>query len=319
MKIYTRSSKIMRIAIVMALLLVGLTAQTASAQVVLPVGTTITQATLSIYAYANVDTPTVNLHRITSDWGENTVTWNNFAGRYDPAVVASFHPSSEGWYTVDITSLVQAWANGTYPNYGVLLEQGQTLYTMYHSSDYADTSYRPKLNICYTVNGQSACVTIQRSSSEQDSVADAYLWMFNPDTNYGTSAELFTGMIYGFEKQSLLRFFFEITPPPAGEGCTPGYWKNHLGSWAATGYATTNYFDTVFGVTYFSPTYTLLQAINQGGGGLDVIARHGTAALLSAAHPGIDYPYTVAEVIAMVKSGKIDPLITANNMMCPIS
>jgi hypothetical protein len=54
---------------------------------------------------------------------------------------------------------------------------------------------------------------------------------------------------------------------------------------------------------FFSNSYTLGQAIWQGGGGLNRLARHGTAALLSAAHPDVDYPYTLAQVIAMVQAG----------------
>lgn len=108
------------------------------------------------------------------------------------------------------------------------------------------------------------------------------------------------------------------TPPPGGQGCTPGFWRNHYTVWPAP-YTPSNYFDTVFGVGYFSPTYTLGQAIWAGGGGLNIIARHGTAALLSAASPGVDYPYTVAEVIAMVQSGDISALIDANNLGCPLN
>jgi hypothetical protein len=38
-----------------------------------------------------------------------------------------------------------------------------------------------------------------------------------------------------------------------GEGCTPGFWKNHTELWAALGYNTTDDFDTTFGVNFFSP------------------------------------------------------------------
>lgn len=109
------------------------------------------------------------------------------------------------------------------------------------------------------------------------------------------------------------------TPSTGSEGCTPGYWKNHLSRWPATGYATTDIFDTVFGTSYFNGSYTLLMAINQGGGALDRLARHGTAALLSAAHPDVDYPYSVAQVIAFVQGGFADPLAQANELGCPIN
>lgn len=104
-----------------------------------------------------------------------------------------------------------------------------------------------------------------------------------------------------------------------GEGCTPGYWRNHLDEWAASGYSPGDDFDTTFGVDYFNPDITLGDAINLGGGGVNKVARHGTAALISAAHPGVNYPYTVAQVIAIVQSGNVDPLVAANEQGCPLN
>jgi hypothetical protein len=112
-----------------------------------------------------------------------------------------------------------------------------------------------------------------------------------------------------------------VTCQATGQGCTPGYWRQpqHLDDWVPTGYAPGDYFENAFlWPGYFSPTYTLFQAIWAQGGGLDRLARHGTAALLSAASPFVDYPYTVAEVIAMVHSGTIDPLAQANELGCPL-
>jgi len=106
---------------------------------------------------------------------------------------------------------------------------------------------------------------------------------------------------------------------PGDEGCTPGYWKNHLGSWPPTGYSPNDNFDTVFGVNYFDPDITLEQAVNARGGGLNKLARHGTAALLNAAHPGLAYPLSVAEVMALVQYGLADSLANFNEYGCPLN
>ena len=45
---------------------------------------------------------------------------------------------------------------------------------------------------------------------------------------------------------------------------------------------------------------TLLAGLQQGGGDLDALTRHAIAAVLSAAHPDVDYPLTVAEIVDMV-------------------
>lgn len=103
-----------------------------------------------------------------------------------------------------------------------------------------------------------------------------------------------------------------------GEGCTPGYWKNHLDSWAATGLDPNDDFDTTFGVDLFDPDITLEEAVNAEGGDENRLARHGTAALLSAAHPDVDYGLTVAEVIALVQSGDADTLELHNELGCPL-
>ena len=90
-----------------------------------------------------------------------------------------------------------------------------------------------------------------------------------------------------------------VTPPDDGEGFTPGYWRNHYEDW--TGYSPSDVFDAVFGVTSSYPSWTLEDAVWAKGGGENALIRHGTAALLNAAHPFVDYEYTEAEVIAMVQ------------------
>jgi hypothetical protein len=109
------------------------------------------------------------------------------------------------------------------------------------------------------------------------------------------------------------------------QGCTPGYWRNHADRWR--GADPGDDFDTTFGVDMFDPDITLGMAIdNPQTYGTD--AFHAVAALLNAysAELGpdgygqyVDYPYTVAEVIAMVQAGEFDDLKTANELGCPLS
>ena len=124
-----------------------------------------------------------------------------------------------------------------------------------------------------------------------------------------------------------------------GEGCTPGAWKNRLlkiGAWALTGYSPDQTVQSVFSnVPASLLDDTLLEALSYGGGeGFDgmarILLRAGVAALLNAAHPGVDYPYTVAEVIDMVNDALAsgdrdtaedvaDDLDAANNLGCDIT
>ena len=95
------------------------------------------------------------------------------------------------------------------------------------------------------------------------------------------------------------------TTPEGGEGCTPGFWKNNADKKGATQW-TDPYDPTDLVSSVFSdaPTgigsKTLLAGLQQGGGDLDALTRHAIAAVLSAAHPDVDYPLTVAEIVDMV-------------------
>jgi hypothetical protein len=118
-----------------------------------------------------------------------------------------------------------------------------------------------------------------------------------------------------------------------GEGCTPGYWRNHADRWL--GVAPDDYFDTVFGVTSgLGASYRLGQAIWAQGGGVHALARHATAALLNA-YGGVpngdgtrvDFPLTPTQVIALVQAafgpdgdleGTKDYLDGLNNAGCPL-
>jgi len=115
-----------------------------------------------------------------------------------------------------------------------------------------------------------------------------------------------------------------------GEGCTPGYWKNHTGTtvWGTNYSPTGSYFDEVFGV---GPHITLLQALETGGGGLNALDRHAVSALLNADSSNVGYEFDVNEVIALVQQayGSGDPeqikdelesFTDANpNIVCPIN
>jgi hypothetical protein len=103
------------------------------------------------------------------------------------------------------------------------------------------------------------------------------------------------------------------------EGCTPGFWKNHTDVWPNSTYSPEDDFDETFDVNYFDPDISLEDALKTGGGGVAVIARHGTAALLNAEDPYVDYPFTVDDVKAAVQSGAIDDLAAANESSeeCP--
>ncbi|TVR56170.1 MAG: hypothetical protein EA421_04335 [Gemmatimonadales bacterium] len=111
--------------------------------------------------------------------------------------------------------------------------------------------------------------------------------------------------------------------PPAGEGCTPGFWRqpHHFDQWV--GYAPGDSYAAVFGVDRDG---SLIDNVTARGGGENALARHSVAALLNAASPDVDYDLTVDEVIAAVQdafaSGDFeaikDRLEGFNEQGCPL-
>ena len=132
-----------------------------------PPGATIVSATLELHYFftRTSASESIRVHRVLRPWTELGVTWrstdgvNNWTaagGDFDPAVVASatVNGTINVWKQWSITSLVQGWVGGTYPNHGMILETpltGGNNERQFRSSDFAaNPSLRPKLTIVYT-------------------------------------------------------------------------------------------------------------------------------------------------------------------------
>jgi hypothetical protein len=87
-------------------------------------------------------------------------------------------------------------------------------------------------------------------------------------------------------------FGYHVPAPLAG--CSHGYWKNHSGSWVGP-YSPSTPFSEVFEDAF--PGLTLLEALQQGGGGLNALGREAVAGLLNAASPTVPYPLPDREII----------------------
>jgi hypothetical protein len=132
------------------------------------------------------------------------------------------------------------------------------------------------------------------------------------------------------------------------EGCSHGYWKsnaNHHEAASWTNYAPVDDFDTVFvvdisikwadkGKPQNTDDFSLIQALEANGDGLNTLARDGTAALLNANNANIGYPFSDADVKAIVQAAVaewnangnsdafndlLNQLIDANLQVCPIN
>jgi hypothetical protein len=120
------------------------------------------QATLKITKQSGNSTQptrTLGVHRLTRDWNKDAswvwarkdVAWTTPGGDYAEPAVASIpidpgNGATNGAYTVRIDSLVQGWADGSYPNYGILLKPTGLVSALFVSFDGGN---KPELTVRY--------------------------------------------------------------------------------------------------------------------------------------------------------------------------
>ena len=185
---------------------------------VLPPGAVFNSASFNIY----VNTPngkTVDVHNVNVDWTE-AETYNSFYAKpspqFNPTPIASFTPTTADWYSVDVSSAVAAWINGTIPNYGFILNQVENtpnhILTIYDSKENV-SGRAPFLEIQYTLNGQVYTVS-------ESALADTYLQEVEPDDSKGSKPDLYTHHVTSLIKQTLIKFDVDPTPQ---FGCETAY------------------------------------------------------------------------------------------------
>ncbi|KUP08306.1 hypothetical protein Q75_02940 [Bacillus coahuilensis p1.1.43] len=118
-------------------------------------GDMVINATLGVHAETtHASKPQVNVHKVTKDWNEKTITWNN-QPTYDTKVIDYEVLDTVDWHYFDVTSIVKDWYT-TGKNYGLMLknEVETSGYTHIYSADINDDySYaRPQVIISYINN-----------------------------------------------------------------------------------------------------------------------------------------------------------------------
>jgi len=116
----------------------------------IPANAQIQSATAWFYQQSVNGVKPIDIHRVTTDWSEGTVTWNSFNAAYDTAVEASIPEGlPENAYSgINLTSLVQSWVNGSLPNQGIVLIPNASIYqSNVFSSKEAGTQQAPWLEV----------------------------------------------------------------------------------------------------------------------------------------------------------------------------
>ena len=109
---------------------------------------------------------TMTLMRVNENWNEST----KWAGQPSVTQIASLPAAPhDAWYSIDVTSLYNAWQAGVYPNYGIELRptHNNNNTCEFYSSDYtADVTLRPKLVV--TSPQSQAEMLIDGTSGDDD-------------------------------------------------------------------------------------------------------------------------------------------------------
>ncbi len=119
----------------------------------LPANANITSATVRLYHAGGADYPgqtrSTTFYRVTGNWNEASLTWNNRPGYAESIGSVATTYSYQGWVSLDLTNLVRTWANGSQANYGLIAigpESTAGIYRAFFSSEVANG---PELQISY--------------------------------------------------------------------------------------------------------------------------------------------------------------------------
>ena len=151
-------------------------------------GADIVSAELSLYLQSvgsSLAGSEIAVHRMLEPWTEDGATYNSSDGatgwtwpdNYDaanPVAAVGFGSPAPGWYRWNVTSLVQGWADDTYPDYGLVVAgAGGVSNARFASGDAADPALSPKLDVTYRCECGIVCIAPQGSGSILLTVADA--------------------------------------------------------------------------------------------------------------------------------------------------
>lgn len=106
----------------------------------------------------NTEDFSISLHQVTEVWEESTISWNNQPDFFViPEDTITIPTNMFTWLSLDITSLLQGWVDGSIDNYGVILKKDievsmtDVLIECYSSDFMNDPTLCPKLEITYYV------------------------------------------------------------------------------------------------------------------------------------------------------------------------
>ena len=109
------------------------------------------------------------VHRVTGDWNETDITWNNQPGYDADSIDCETSWESNTWGEWNVTSLVQGWVDGDYPNYGFVLITDAENVDKFRSKEYDGDD--PQLIIEY-VEPNTVTQTITETETVTETITE---------------------------------------------------------------------------------------------------------------------------------------------------
>jgi hypothetical protein len=136
----------------------------------LPPGTEILSASVRLYLVGSWDYPdmtrTITARRFRAEWCESSAIWYTLAlnGDYFTTGSTDVTHGAWGWYDIDVTSLVQGWAYGSFANRGIMLRGPEEwgVHSSWKAFSTREGPFPPQLEITYVgSSGDTVTVLLQ--------------------------------------------------------------------------------------------------------------------------------------------------------------
>ncbi len=162
---------------------------------ILPNNAAVIDASLSLYYNPTDDLQSFEFHsgqndayiqRITEPWTENLVTWNNQPNStsVNQIELDASTSNTQNYLDIDVTVLINDMLTAPEGNNGMILKMQNEISPyrslLFASSDNADSTIRPKLELTYILNNNDSCITIKPGVEGKD----ASVTLNNASSNY---------------------------------------------------------------------------------------------------------------------------------------
>jgi uncharacterized protein (DUF1697 family) len=234
----------------------------------IPSNAVIVDANLELFYYIfdHADQPEVGVYQVAYSWDDMTISWSNQPAFSTVAEdVLPLGPATNAFVNWNIKNLVQRWVSSTTTNHGVVLkatsELGTSarLFAKFRSSDWGNSSERPRLIVSYSEPNIPALpdliVKSMSYSPPTPQVGDPYVYFDIVIKNQGQARANLRNMKLSLYKTNLSNLVGEMTwSSSSTEYIDPGQEKSILN------FTTTQNSD----LTQTAGTFTVIADVDSG-------------------------------------------------------